>query len=257
MSIEEAFCSLTDPRSRPSPHDLREILMVALCAILSGADSWVAIRIWGESKLDWLRRYLPWKRGIPSHDTFGRVFAALDPIEFEASFVRWKRGLCPALADEVVAIDDKSVRGSRGTNQRGPIWYRHEPASCQVICLTRKSTRLRRCSVTSTTWPTRHFQSIALNLTARFRPIVRRCAAPSIGACAKQDRPVVAANTAPPSFPTFHHPAAPHPAIFSVWGCHSNVVICGHFGASGAYRSEHPGSAPNSRPTRLCGVCNR
>ncbi|WP_230942982.1 transposase family protein [Burkholderia cepacia] len=156
----------------------------------------------------------PWKRGIPSHDTFGRVFAALDPLEFEASFVRWKRGLCPALADEVVAIDDKSVRGSRGTNQRGPIWYRHEPASCQVICLTRKSTRLRRCSVTSTTWPTRHFQSIALNLTARFRPIVRRCAAPSIGACAKQDRPVVAANTAPPSFPTFHHPAAPHPAIF-------------------------------------------
>ncbi|KVB94720.1 transposase family protein [Burkholderia cepacia] len=63
LSIEEAFCSLTDPRSRPSPHDLREILMVALCAILSGADSWVAIRIWGESKLDWLRRYLPVETG--------------------------------------------------------------------------------------------------------------------------------------------------------------------------------------------------
>ncbi|WP_260427277.1 MULTISPECIES: hypothetical protein [unclassified Burkholderia] len=56
---------------------------------------------------------------MPSRDTFGRVFAALDPLEFEASFVRWMRGLCPALADEVVAIDDKSVRGSRGTNQRG------------------------------------------------------------------------------------------------------------------------------------------
>ncbi|RQR82854.1 transposase family protein [Burkholderia sp. Bp8977] len=63
LSIEEAFGSLTDPRSRPSPHDLREILTVALCAILSGADSWVAIRIWGESKLDWLRRYLPLETG--------------------------------------------------------------------------------------------------------------------------------------------------------------------------------------------------
>ncbi|MGU7780707.1 ISAs1 family transposase [Burkholderia sp. PU8-34] len=119
LSIEEAFGGLTDPRSRPSPHDLQEILFVSLCAILSGADSWVAIQIWGESKLDWLRRYVPLERGIPSHDTFGRVFAALDPLEFEACFVRWMRGLCPALADEVVAIDGKTVRGSRSANQRG------------------------------------------------------------------------------------------------------------------------------------------
>ena len=83
LSIEEAFGGLTDPRGRPSPHDLREILFVSLCAILSGADSWVAIQIWGESKLDWLRRYGPLERGIPSHDTFGRIFAALDPLEFE------------------------------------------------------------------------------------------------------------------------------------------------------------------------------
>ncbi|BAX60971.1 ISAs1 family transposase [Burkholderia stabilis] len=119
LSIEEAFGGLTDPRSRPSPHDLREILLVSLCAILSGADSWVAIQIWGESKLDWLRRYVPLEHGIPSHDTFGRVFAALDPLEFEACFVRWMRGLCPALADEVVAIDGKTVRGSRSANQPG------------------------------------------------------------------------------------------------------------------------------------------
>lgn len=54
------------------------MLMVALCAILSGADSWIGIELWGQAKLDWLRRYIPLQQGIPSHDTFGRVFAALN-----------------------------------------------------------------------------------------------------------------------------------------------------------------------------------
>ena len=119
LSIEKAFGGLTDPCSRPSPHDLREILLVSLCAILSGADSWIAIQIGGKSKLDWLRRYIPLERGIPSHDTFGRIFAALDPLEFETCFVRWMRGLCPVLADEVVAIDGKTMRGSCSANQHG------------------------------------------------------------------------------------------------------------------------------------------
>ncbi|WP_230944603.1 transposase family protein [Burkholderia cepacia] len=83
LGIEEAFGRLTDLRSRPSPHDVREILFASLCAILSGADSRGAIQVWGESKLDWLRRYVPLERGIPSHDTLGRIFAALDPLEFE------------------------------------------------------------------------------------------------------------------------------------------------------------------------------
>ncbi|WP_230965790.1 MULTISPECIES: ISAs1 family transposase [Burkholderia] len=98
---------------------MREIPVVSLCAILSGADSWGAIQVWGESKLDWLRRYVPLERGIPSHDTLGRRFAALDPLEFETRFVRWMRGLCPVPADEVVAIDGKTVRGSRSANPHG------------------------------------------------------------------------------------------------------------------------------------------
>lgn len=101
LSIEEAFGDLGDPRSRTSAHDLTEMLVVALCAILSGADSWVAIQVWGEEKLDWLRRHFALEQGIPSHDTFGRVFAALDPRQFEACFIRWMSCLFPNLADQV------------------------------------------------------------------------------------------------------------------------------------------------------------
>lgn len=118
LSIEEAFGTLSDPRSRTPVHNLTEILMVALCAILSGADSWLGIQYWGEAKLDWLRRYLPLANGIPSHDTFGRVFAALDPEQFEACFIRWTGHLCPALAEQIVAIDGKTVRRSHRGDRR-------------------------------------------------------------------------------------------------------------------------------------------
>jgi predicted transposase YbfD/YdcC len=118
LNIEEAFGDLKDPRRREPEHDLSEMLLVALCAILCGADSWVAIELWGQAKLEWLRRYVPLAKGIPSHDTFGRVFAALNPREVEACFIRWVSRLCPALADQVVAIDGKTVRGSRQAGQR-------------------------------------------------------------------------------------------------------------------------------------------
>ncbi|MCA8060124.1 ISAs1 family transposase, partial [Burkholderia cepacia] len=118
MSIEDAFGELRDPRSRTPAHDLSEMLVVALCAILSGADSWVAIQIWGEEKLEWLRGYVPLRNGIPSHDTFGRVFAALNPRQFEACFTRWMSGAFPTLSGEVIAIDGKTVRGSHRNGER-------------------------------------------------------------------------------------------------------------------------------------------
>jgi predicted transposase YbfD/YdcC len=118
LSIEEAFGDLKDPRSRTPAHDLTEMLVVALCAILSGADSWIGIELWGQAKLEWLRRHIPLLQGIPSHDTFGRVFAALNPKQFEACFIRWMSGLCPTLAGQVIAIDGKTVRGSHQRGQR-------------------------------------------------------------------------------------------------------------------------------------------
>ena len=108
----QAFEDLEDPRSRACPHRLDELLLAALCAITSGADSWVTVVDWGRMKLDWLRRWLPFANGIASHDTFSRVFSLLDAKSFEACFVGWMQQLCPALQGQLIAIDGKSVRGS-------------------------------------------------------------------------------------------------------------------------------------------------
>lgn len=72
-SVEDAFGDLKDPRSRSPEHALSELLVVAIAAILSGADSWGGIATWGEAKIEWLRQYLKLANGVPSHDTFGRV----------------------------------------------------------------------------------------------------------------------------------------------------------------------------------------
>lgn len=109
----QAFEELEDPRSRLCAHRLDELLLVALCAITSGADSWVSVVDWGGTKLDWLRGFLPFANGIASHDTFSRVFSLLDAQRFEACFIDWMQQLCPALQDQHVCIDGKSVRGSR------------------------------------------------------------------------------------------------------------------------------------------------
>ena len=108
----QAFEGLQDPRSRTCPHPLDELLLVALCAITSGAESWVTVVEWGCMKLDWLRRWLPFANGIASHDTFSRVFSLLDAKGFEACFLGWMQPLCPALHGQLVSIDGKSVRGS-------------------------------------------------------------------------------------------------------------------------------------------------
>ena len=118
LTVYEAFDELVDPRSRQPTHNLMEMLIVVLAAVLSGADSWLGIEIWGRAKLKWLRRFLSLQHGIPSHDTFGRVFAALDASHFEACFVRWVQGICPAVAGQVVAIDGKTVRGSKQRGER-------------------------------------------------------------------------------------------------------------------------------------------
>lgn len=113
MTLQEAFVTLTDPRSGPAQrYDLREMIVMALCAILSGADTWVDVAEWSEDNLDWLRQYMPAKAGAPSHDTFSRVFRLLDAKVFEACFREWIGSLVGVIKG-VVAIDGKTLRGSQ------------------------------------------------------------------------------------------------------------------------------------------------
>jgi predicted transposase YbfD/YdcC len=107
------FADLPDPRiDRTKRHALLDILTIAVCAVLAGADSWVDVERFGRAKLAWFRTFLALPHGIPSHDTFGRVFAALDPEAFERCFLAWVQSVMPATASGVIAIDGKTVRRS-------------------------------------------------------------------------------------------------------------------------------------------------
>jgi predicted transposase YbfD/YdcC len=110
----DVWVGVRDPRqAKKVEHDLVELLVVAVCAVLSGADGFVEIEAWAKERLEWLRQYLKLERGIPCHDTFGRVFAAIDPGEFGGAFLRWVGQVVPALSqEEVVAIDGKTSRRS-------------------------------------------------------------------------------------------------------------------------------------------------
>ena len=116
--LMEHFAELEDPRSRCSPHALLELLLTAIGAILSGADTWVAVSVWGRAKLDWLRQFLPFENGIASHDTFGRVFALLDSAVFERCFLAWMRSLCGAFEGLQIALDGKTIRRSQTAGQK-------------------------------------------------------------------------------------------------------------------------------------------
>lgn len=102
---------LPDPRlERTRLHKFEDILVIAICSLLCGAQSFEDMELFGDSKESWLRTFLELPNGIPSHDTFNRLFAALDPHCFLDAFMRWTQSLRTALADEIVAIDGKALR---------------------------------------------------------------------------------------------------------------------------------------------------
>jgi len=112
-SLLTHFAALEDPRlERTRKHNLLDIIAITICAVICGADSWVAVEHYGLAKLDWLSRFLKLPNGIPSHDTFGRVFAALLPEPFQACFARWVAEVAECLGLKQIAIDGKTQRGS-------------------------------------------------------------------------------------------------------------------------------------------------
>jgi predicted transposase YbfD/YdcC len=120
IALVDAFADLPDPRvDRTKKHLLSDILVIAVCAVIAGADSFEEVERFGRAKHDWLRRFLPLPNGIPSHDTINRVFAALDRAAFAARFSRWVAGLCAAAGLRLVSIDGKAVRAAAGDTFSG------------------------------------------------------------------------------------------------------------------------------------------
>lgn len=121
--LVEHFGGLEDPRCTGKiEHLLIDILVIAVCAVIAGAESGVDMELYGEQKADWLATFLALPNGIPAHDTFRRVFMLIDPKDFESRFPAWTQAFATSTDREVIAIDGKTVRGSfdRGREQ-GPL----------------------------------------------------------------------------------------------------------------------------------------
>jgi predicted transposase YbfD/YdcC len=120
ISFARYFAELPDPRvNRTRKHRLDDILVIALCAVVCGADGFEEIERFGQAREDWLRRFLALPHGIPSHDTFNRVLAALDREKFSACFARWMADLCEATGLRAVAVDGKACRAAPGDTFSG------------------------------------------------------------------------------------------------------------------------------------------
>jgi predicted transposase YbfD/YdcC len=135
LSIREYFTKLKDPRRQHRRlHHLQDILVIALCAVIAGAQDWQEIETFGRKRRDWLKGFLRLPHGIPSHDTFERVFDRLNPQAFQACFREWVRAIQEALPIQHVAIDGKTLRGS-GSAKLGALHLVSAWATAQSLSL--------------------------------------------------------------------------------------------------------------------------
>lgn len=151
LSIQAHFSALRDPRiDRRRRHKLLDILVIALCAALCGIDDWASVELFAELKEDWFRTFLELPGGIPSHDTFGRVFSRLDPNAFEACFRSWIATLAEAATEGVVAIDGKSLRGSFDTaSSKNPLHMVSAFSARSGLCLGQVATDTKSNEITA------------------------------------------------------------------------------------------------------------
>ena len=112
-SIAEHFNDIEDIRiERGKKHKLIDIITISICAVVCGADGWIDIEMYGIARKKWLDKFLELPNGIPSHDTFARVFSQINPDEFNKSFLNWVKGISKITAGEIIAFDGKQSRNS-------------------------------------------------------------------------------------------------------------------------------------------------
>jgi predicted transposase YbfD/YdcC len=147
LSIPKYFAKLKDPRRKHRRlHLLNDIIVIALCAVIAGAQDWQEIAIFGRKRLTWLKRFLKLPHGIPSHDTFERIFDRLQPGAFQACFQEWVQAIRETLAIKHVAIDGKTLRGS-GSSKLGALhlvsaWATNQRLTLGQVAVDAKSNEI-------------------------------------------------------------------------------------------------------------------
>jgi predicted transposase YbfD/YdcC len=130
------FAGLEDPRvERTKVHLMGDIIFISIASVLCGADTWDEIEYFGKCKFEWLKTFLKLPEGIPSHDTFNRFFSALDPEKFEECSLQWAQSVAHLTEGEVVSIDGKAMRGSKGKGKKGMVHLVSAWASANELVL--------------------------------------------------------------------------------------------------------------------------
>ena len=151
-SLHQVFKRLPDPRiDRQKKHNLLDIIILSVLAVLSGAESYDSIVLFGKENFAFLKQILELKNGIPSHDTINRVFQALNPYLFERCFISWAQGLKDDnLLEKVIAIDGKTCRGSKDTfHHKSPLHSVHAWSVEHGICLCQKACEAKSNEITA------------------------------------------------------------------------------------------------------------
>ena len=143
------FSIIQDPRSnRNQRHSLSDIIMLTICAVLSGCNEWNEIEDYGNQKLEWLKTFIPLKNGVPSHDTINRLFTHLDPKCVQKCFLEWVNQACELSGGKIINIDGKSICNS-GDSKKNIVHLVSAWSNDQSLCLGQVKTNEKSNEITA------------------------------------------------------------------------------------------------------------
>jgi predicted transposase YbfD/YdcC len=148
--LASIFSQIDDPRRDLTKlHQLNDILLIGIISVICGADSWNEMELYAQEKEAFLRTFLDLPNGIPSHDTFNRVFSAIDSTQFEACFIEWVKSISELVPKEVIAIDGKTIRGAKSNGNKSPIHMVSAFASANNLVLGQVKTDAKSNEITA------------------------------------------------------------------------------------------------------------